>query len=873
MDFGLRQVAPPVRERRMWFRYFLSVFVFSCLLSWFLMAFTAISSSYTPAIVHLIDCGATQGSTVDGLQWEADSDSQHLSTKQQILANTSRQSNELSNVSVSSLLLTARIFRDSSKYSFPVTPGRYWLRLYFFPFRYESFDLTSAIFSVTTDDYVLLHNISVSAAMASSNNQYLFKEYSINVTSDTLSIYFTPATNSYAFINALQVVSMPSDIISDDSSPLGSNNPEAIGIPDHALQTMYRVNVGGPMLDPVNDSLWRTWQSNESYLVSAHGVETTSTTSTQIKYLSSIPEYLAPPYVYSTAIQMNTANTAQSNFNISWNFPIDAGFLYMIRLHFCEIVYTTEGQRIFNVYLQKQIAFSGLDIVQKATYPDSPYYRDFTVNASGAGNTALQIDIGPSPNVGVGNNNAILNGIEIWKLNNSLGSLDGLTSVQPHFHSKSKIGPVVGGVAGGLAALGLLLVGFYVFFHQKSKAVKHSSTAWLPLPMHGGNSASIGSKMSAGSHKSGTGSYVSSAPSSLGRFFTFAEIQEATNNFDEALVLGVGGFGKVYKGELEDGMKVAVKRGNPRSEQGLTEFQTEIQMLSKLRHRHLVSLIGYCEEHCEMILVYEYMANGPLRSHLYGADLPSLSWKQRLEICIGAARGLHYLHTGAAQGIIHRDVKTTNILLDENFVSKVSDFGLSKTGPTLDRTHVSTAVKGSFGYLDPEYFRRQQLTEKSDVYSFGVVLFEVLCARPAINPALPRDQVNIAEWAMHWQQMGMLDQIIDQHLAGTINMESLKKFGETAEKCLAEQGIDRPTMGDVLWNLEYALQLQETAMSNDLDEDSTNRIMELPLRIPAQEHWDVSAVENQSLASEDDFSEDATASVVFSQLVKPHGRI
>ncbi|KAI6690411.1 hypothetical protein NL676_027239 [Syzygium grande] len=224
--------------------------------------------------------------------------------------------------------------------------------------------------------------------------------------------------------------------------------------------------------------------------------------------------------------------------------------------------------------------------------------------------------------------------------------------------------------------------------------------------------------MSTTSQKSGTASCISLASSNLGRFFTFQEILDATNKFDESLLLGVGGFGRVYKGTLEDGTRVAVKRGNPGSEQGLAEFRTEIEMLSKLRHRHLVSLIGYCDERSEMILVYEYMANGPLRSHLYGTDLPPLPWKQRLEICIGAARGLHYLHTGYVE----------------------SNYGL-------------------------------------------------------------------------------------ESCVGKVNPASLKKFGETAEKCLAEHGVDRPSMGDVLWNLEYALQLEETSSAlMDPEDNSTNHI-------------------------------------------------
>ncbi|XP_076883950.1 receptor like protein kinase S.2-like [Bidens hawaiensis] len=310
------------------------------------------------------------------------------------------------------------------------------------------------------------------------------------------------------------------------------------------------------------------------------------------------------------------------------------------------------------------------------------------------------------------------------------------------------------------------------------------------------------------------GSSSSSHSLLLCRQFAFSEIELATQNFAESLVIGRGGFGKVYRGTVTHGgihLDAAIKRLESGSNQGAAEFWAENEMLSNLRHCHLVSLIGYCGDGQEKILLYEYMPRGTLADHLHKHRAP-LTWVRRLKICIGAARGLDYLHTatGIKHGVIHRDVKSSNILLDDNWAAKISDFGLSKIGPTNQpSTYVSTLVKGTFGYLDPDYFQTGRLTRKSDVYAFGVVLFEVLCVKQAVDRSIDEEQWGLAAWAQDSIKEGRLEQIVDSNIRGRIFTKCLKEFALLADRCLHSRPKQRPTMAEVVAGQESILALQE----------------------------------------------------------------
>lgn len=305
-------------------------------------------------------------------------------------------------------------------------------------------------------------------------------------------------------------------------------------------------------------------------------------------------------------------------------------------------------------------------------------------------------------------------------------------------------------------------------------------------------------------------------------FFSFEEMKKCTNNFSEANSVGSGGYGKVYRGTLPLGKLVAIKRAQQGSMQGAVEFKTEIELLSRVHHKNLVSLVGFCFAQGEQMLVYEYIPNGTLMDGLSGNSGITLDWMRRLRIALGAARGLQYLHELADPPIIHRDIKSNNILLDENLTAKVADFGLSKPMSDSERTHITTQVKGTMGYMDPEYYMTQQLTEKSDVYGFGIVMLELITARHPIEKGkhIVREIRLIMDKT---QGLYNLHELVDPALSGT-KLIGFDKFVDLAMSCVEESGANRPSMGRVVQGIENIMQI--AGLNPNADSASTSATYE-----------------------------------------------
>ncbi|KAL2338423.1 hypothetical protein Fmac_012869 [Flemingia macrophylla] len=348
------------------------------------------------------------------------------------------------------------------------------------------------------------------------------------------------------------------------------------------------------------------------------------------------------------------------------------------------------------------------------------------------------------------------------------------------------------------------------FFAKRRKATSHAVLAKDPISMDSVHSSepSVSDKLPAS---------LLRVPASPSRFsmspkisrlqslhLNLNQVTRATHNFSETLQIGEGGFGTVYKAKLEDGLIVAVKRAKKEHFDSLrTEFSSEVQLLAKIDHRNLVKLLGYIDKGNERLLITEYVPNGTLREHLDGLRGKILDYNQRLEIAIDVAHGLTYLHLYAEKQIIHRDVKSSNILLTENMRAKVADFGFARQGPVnTDQTHISTKVKGTVGYLDPEYMKTYQLTPKSDVYSFGILLLEIVTGRRPVELKKTVEERVTLRWAFRKYNEGSVVELIDPLMEETVNADVLMKMFDLAFQCAAPVRADRPDMksvGEQLW--------------------------------------------------------------------------
>ncbi|CAL5421718.1 unnamed protein product [Camellia sinensis] len=826
------------------------------------------NSPYIPSDNIALNCGSSSSITpqYDGRNWTGDIGSKFISSNNPAaITNSTAFKASFMDPSVPEIpYLSARIFHTEFTYNFNVTPGSKFVRLHFYPSSYIGLEDTSKSFVTVTACsgccYTLLRNFSASLNADYSKVPFLMKEFIVYVNGQVLDIKFSSSSSNsseeayYGFVNGIEVVSMPLNLYLPEREAPGLRGLHFVGQKDlfyvdynYSMETCYRLNMAGNEIPPKQDTgMFRRWTRDDDYIFGAATGDWPFDFNFTLRYPPDVPPYTAPEMVYKTGRAMGLRENVNLLYNLSWIFPIDSGFLYLVRLHFCEVDRWMKriNQRVFAIFINNKTAEFEADVIAWSSGYMAPVYRDYVFFVPKVNNGEKQdlwLELHPNTETKPQYYNVILNGAEIFKLSNYDGNLAGpnppkkiVASLPPkklNPKSSKKITLIMVG-----CFLGGLLI-FLIFSFLLYMIIRKRVFSCFSLQLD--------------HSKSGLNITIHVSP--LCHRFSIKEIKSATSNFDEALVVGTGGFGNVYKGCINGGTKmIAVKRGYQMEERNLREFQTEIIIVSQLRHHNLVSLIGYCLEEDEMILVYEYIENGTLYDHLHGPKSP-LTWEQRLKICIGAARGLHYIHSGSKHKIIHRDIKPTNILLDENWDAKVSDFGISKLGNMASScSHVTTEVKGTLGYLDPEYYQCYKLSEKSDVYSFGVVLLEVLSAKSVMNPIAEEEDVNLVEWVSSHLHNGTADQIVDTSMKGTISKESFVKFLEIAMNCLAKHSVERPTMGEVLWNLELSLKLQTGVETGEVEVLNN---MEF--------HIATTSTGNNS---------DATPGIEFSEIVMPLGR-
>ncbi|XP_010265346.1 PREDICTED: proline-rich receptor-like protein kinase PERK8 [Nelumbo nucifera] len=398
--------------------------------------------------------------------------------------------------------------------------------------------------------------------------------------------------------------------------------------------------------------------------------------------------------------------------------------------------------------------------------------------------------------------------------NPSLPSQSSPTDPTNASHSISPRAVVAISVVAGFIVLALIGIAVWCVKKQKKKSVGYNGGYIMPSPAASSpKSDSYILKAHSSAPLVGSGSssgfmYSPTEPGGLSNsksWFTYSELVEATNGFSPHNLLGEGGFGCVYKGYLPDGREVAVKQLKDGGGQGEREFRAEVEIISRVHHRHLVSLVGYCISESQRLLVYDYVPNNTLHYHLHGEGRPVMEWATRIKVSAGAARGIAYLHEDCHPRIIHRDIKSSNILLDNNFEAQVSDFGLAKLA--LDTyTHVTTRVMGTFGYMAPEYASSGKLTEKSDVYSFGVVLLELITGRKPVDASQPLGDESLVEWARplltHALDNEEFEELVDPRLEKNYVESEMFRMIEAAAACVRHSAAKRPRMSQVVRTLD-----------------------------------------------------------------------
>ncbi|KAH0682859.1 hypothetical protein KY290_021459 [Solanum tuberosum] len=367
---------------------------------------------------------------------------------------------------------------------------------------------------------------------------------------------------------------------------------------------------------------------------------------------------------------------------------------------------------------------------------------------------------------------------------------------------------------------------------RKSTSGQSSASVFTDPDLKGSeyNSQNVSSDISTESSSRLSFSCLSNKKPCHLKVFTVEELKSATKNFSRSLMLGEGGFGGVYKGVLKD-TNIAVKQLSQRGLQGHKEWVTEVNVLGVVEHPNLVKLIGYCaqddERGIQRLLVYEFLPNRSVQDHLISRFMSPLPWETRLNIARDAARGLAYLHEGMEFQIIFRDFKSSNILLDEKWNAKLSDFGLARLGPSDGLSHVSTAVVGTVGYAAPEYIQTGRLTSKSDVWSYGVFLYELITGRRPLDRNKPKNEQKLLEWVRpHLSDLKKFEQILDPRLDGNYSIKSAQKLAAIANRCLVKHPRNRPKMSEVLEMVNQVVEATEGAKCprTPVDESSTPNV-------------------------------------------------